>query len=75
LEKHEGLRIRPLDPEEQILAACAMVTFVVGIVLTWQANRRIGQLAQDQLMAMGRDSGANLASQAEQAVMLGNTAA
>ena len=59
----------------KILAACAMVTFVVGIVLTWQANRRIGQLAQDQLMAMGRDSGANLASQAEQAVMLGNTAA
>ncbi|HXC65494.1 MAG TPA: HAMP domain-containing protein, partial [bacterium] len=58
---------------KKILAASAIVTVVVGLVLTWQANHRIGELAESQLLDLGQEAGAKLGSQAEQAVMLGNT--
>jgi methyl-accepting chemotaxis protein len=58
----------------KILGASALVTVVVGLLLTWQSNRRIADMAEDQLRVLGRDAGANFASKAEQLVLLGNVA-
>ncbi|HTB34658.1 MAG TPA: hypothetical protein VK842_07325, partial [bacterium] len=65
--------IERLTLANKILGASAVVTVVVGLVLTWQANHRIGELAESQLLDLGQEAGAKLGSQAEQAVMLGNT--
>ena len=49
----------------KILGASALVTIVVGLLLTWQSNQRIADMAEDQLRVMGRDAGANFASKAD----------
>jgi methyl-accepting chemotaxis protein len=66
--------LKKLDLRKKLLAPCAAVTLVVGLLLTWQSNRRIAELAEDQLRSLGRDAGNALAVQAEQMVMLGNSA-
>jgi methyl-accepting chemotaxis protein len=58
----------------KLLAASAAVTLAVGLLLTWQSNRRIAALAEDELRGLGKDAAANFATQAEQLVMLGNSA-
>ena len=70
-----NLDLKTWTLRNKVLGACAGVTLAVGLVLTWQSNARIGSLAEEQLLAMGRDAGGAFAAQAEQAVMLGNTTA
>ncbi len=60
--------------KNKVLGACAAVTLAVGLLLTWQSNRRIGQLAGDELRFMGDALGREFAAKAEQMVMLGNSA-
>lgn len=61
--------------KNKILGASAVVTLVVGLVLTWQSNHQLADMAQDQLRVMGEDLGATAARQAEQQVLLGNVSA
>ena len=44
------------------------------MVLTWQSNRRIAELAVEQLHEIGMSAGEEIAPQIEQAALVGNTA-
>ena len=68
-----------LDPRSwglrnKILLASALVTVVVGSLLTWQSNRRIADMAESEMREKGRDAGASFATRAEQMVLMGNVA-
>ena len=58
----------------KILGATAIVTILLGLLLTWQSNNRIAEMAENQLRVLGREAGGVFASKAEQLVLLGNAA-
>lgn len=60
--------------KNKILGASAAVTLIVGLLLTWQSNHRIADMAESQLRGMGKEAGASFAAKAEQLVLLGNAA-
>lgn len=66
--------LRTWTLRNKVLAACATVTLAVGLLLTWQSNARIASMAEEQLLNRGQELGSNFAAEAEQLVMLGNTA-
>jgi methyl-accepting chemotaxis protein len=66
--------IKTWNLKSKIIGACAAVTLLVGLLLTWQSNARIRSMAEQQLVARGEELGAAFGAQAEQFVMLGNTA-
>ena len=60
--------------KNKILLACATVTVLVGSLLTWQSNRRIADMAENEMLQVGEDLGAGFTAKAEQMVLMGNVA-